>query len=238
MPESAGGADAAAALADLAGLLASDLAAGNYLNVACQHAVRLIGAESAVICYAAEPGGDLSGIAGSDDRGRALARKADGPWRDCARSGQLITITDLRTSERRWPRFTRLAMAAGFRAVTLVPVGPEAARLGSLAALGGQTPDMTGIRLTLSLADAVAAGLVISAELGRRQAAIAQLQSALTTRIVIEQAKGILAERWQVGPDEAFDALRRHARARQRALADLAQAIIDGSFELTRPDSA
>ena len=61
----------------------------------------------------------------------------------------------------------------------------------------------------------------------------AQLQTALTSRIVLEQAKGILAERWHVSVDVAFAAFRSYARANQRQLAQLAREIADGTFDTT-----
>ncbi len=158
------------------------------------------------------------------------------PWRETVRSGQLVTIADLSVQARRWPLFTSMAVRAGFTTVTLVPVGPQVGRVGALALLGRTEPDVAGILLALALADAAAAGLALSAELRQKETAISQLQSALASRIVIEQAKGILAERWRVTPDEAFSALRRQARTNQQALADLARAIISGTADLARPD--
>jgi len=125
-------------------------------------------------------------------------------------------------------------MRAGFLTVTLVPLGRQASRVGAIALLGRTEPDVAGMQLALALADGAAAGLALSAELRRQQTAIPQLQSALSSRIVIGQAKGILAERWQVTPDQAFDALRRQARAHQQVLADLARAVISGTADLSR----
>ena len=146
-----------------------------------------------------------------------------------------MTIADLPVQGQRWPWFTDMAMRAGFLTVTLVPVGPQAGRVGAIALLGRTEPDVDGILLALSLADAAAAGFALSAELRRQQTAISQLQSALTSRIVIEQAKGILAERWRVTPDQAFGALRRQARANQQVLADLARSVISGTADPARP---
>jgi hypothetical protein len=240
MPASAEGPDVAAAFAELAETLASDLNVEKYLAAVCRQCVRLVGADSAAMVYAVGPGGSLSDVAASDDRGQALARAAvsaaDCPWREAARSGQLFTIADLAVQGQRWPWFTDMATQAGFLAVTLVPVGPQAGRVGAIALLGRTEPDVAGILLALSLADAAAAGLALSAELRRHQTAISQLQSALTSRIVIEQAKGVLAERWRVTPDQAFGALRRQARANQQVLADLARAVISGTADLGGPD--
>lgn len=239
MPASAGGPGVAAAFAELANTLASDLDIEKYLTAVCRHCVRLVGVDSAAMVYAAGPGGALVEVAASDDRGQALASTAigaaDSPWREAARSGQLFTIADLAVHGQRWPWFTDMATQAGFFTVTLVPVGPQASRVGAIALLGRTEPDVAGIQLALSLADVAAAGLAVSAELRRQQTAISQLQSALTSRIVIEQAKGVLAERWRVTPDHAFRALRRQARTNQQVLADLARAVVSGTADLARP---
>ena len=240
MPALAGGPDVAAAFAELAETLADELDIEKYLAVLCRHCVRLVGAESAAIVYAAGHRADLSGVAASDHRGRDLAHgslsEANGPWREAVRSGQLITVADLPGQRRRWPLFTAMAVRAGFTTITLVPFGPQAGRAGALALLGRTEPDVPGIRLAQALADAAAAGLALSAELRRQETAITQLQSALASRVVIEQAKGILAERWKVTPDEAFSSLRRQARTNQQALAHFARAIITGTADLARPD--
>src|SRR5258706_13448398 len=98
MPALARGPDVAAAFAELAETLASDLDIEKYLTAVCRHCVRLVDAESAAIVYAGD-GVGLSEVAASDDRGRVLARgalsAAEGPWRETVRSGQLITIADL-----------------------------------------------------------------------------------------------------------------------------------------------
>jgi hypothetical protein len=236
------GPDVAAAFAQLARTLAGDSDVGLYLTAVCRHCVRLAGAESAAIVYAADPGGPLTALAASEDRSRSLAQAAVGagtsPWLECARSGQLISIADLETREQRWPWFTAMAGQAGFTAVTLVPVGPQPEAQGALALLGRAEPDVDQVLIALSLADAAAAGLSICAIARHQQTAIAQLQAALSSRIVIEQAKGVLAERWRVAPDDAFDTLRRHARAGHRTLADLAQSVVDGSARLPGPAPA
>jgi ANTAR domain len=239
MPAWAGGPDVAAAFAELAETLASELDIEKYLTAVCRHCVRLVGTDSVAIVYAAGHYADLSGVAASDDRGRVLAHgslsAADGPWGEIVRSGQLITIADLPVQGRRWPVFTAMAVRAGFTTVTLVPFGPQAGRVGALALLGRTEPDVPGIVLARSLADAAAAGLALSAELRRQETAITQLQSALASRVVIEQAKGILAERWKVTPDQAFSALRRQARTNQQALAQLARAVISGTADPAGP---
>jgi GAF domain-containing protein len=245
MPAPAAGPDVAAAFAELAETLASDLVIDTYLVAVCRHCVRLVGSESAAILYAAGDDDSVSAAA-SDDRGLMLAlggpgtpdgvRPPDDPWTDCKETGQLIAIADVAAKIDRWPWFAKSAVQAGFTTITLVPVSSPDGVLGALALLGGQPPDVAGILLALSLADAAGAGLAVSREHRRQQDAITELQSALTSRIVIEQAKGILAERWKITPDEAFGHLRRHARSSQQGLPDIARGVIAGSCHLTRPD--
>jgi len=87
-----------------------------------------------------------------------------------------------------------------------------------------------------TLADAATIGILHQRTVRRGEIVAGQLQQALTSRIVIEQAKGILAERWKIAPDETFCHLRRHARSTQRGLPDVARAVIAGTCDLTRPD--
>ncbi len=248
MPAPAAGPDVAAAFAELAETLASDLDIDTYLSAVCRHCVRLVSAESAAILYYRGEGDDSVSVAASDERSLMLVLGApgprqgrfppDGPLADCQRTGQLITIADLGAKLDRWPWFAKTAVRAGYTTVTLVPVSSPDGVIGALALLGGTAPDAAGMLLALSLADAAGAGLAVSREHRRQQAAINQLQSALTSRIVIEQAKGILAERWQVAPDEAFSHLRRYARSGQRGLPEVARAVIAGTCDLARPSPA
>jgi GAF domain-containing protein len=239
MPESAPGQDIAAAFAELAETLASDLDIETYLAAVCRHCVGLVGVVCAVILYAEAPQANAVRVAWSDDLGRRLADVArdatTGPWQESLTTGQLITVADVGSDTRRWPDFAVVALGAGITSVTVIPVKPQSEVVGALALLGDAALDAAGIHLACSLADAAGAGIVLSDELRRQERAIAQLEAALTSRIVIEQAKGILAERWKVPPDEAFDRLRRHARATQRHLPDLAKAIIKGTTQAS-PD--
>src|SRR5258708_21180237 len=153
MPALARGPDVAAAFAELAETLASDLDIEKYLTAVCRHCVRLVDAERRATGYGGD-GAGLSEVAASDDRGRVLARgalsAAEGPWRDTVHSGQLITIADLPVQGQRWPLFTAMAVRAGFTTVTLVPVGPPADRVRWLALLGPTEPDIAGVLVSLS----------------------------------------------------------------------------------------
>src|SRR5258706_1816807 len=168
MPALARGPDVAAAFAELAETLASDLDIEKYLTAVCRHCVRLVDAESAAIVYAGD-GVGLSEVAASDDRGRVLARgalsAAEGPWRETVRSGQLITIADLPVQGQRWPLFTAMAVPAGFTTVTLIPVGPQAHRVGGVPLLGPTQPDNARGPVPPALAHSPAASLPVKSDI-------------------------------------------------------------------------
>lgn len=238
MPVSRGEAGVAAAFAELAESLASGLDIATYLSAVCRHCVGLVGVSSAAIVYGRAKGRASAFVASSGEEGRLLATgppdaSAD-PWSECMTTGQLI-VADLSADGDRWPWLAKRASLSGLTTVTMIPVTARGEVIAALGLLGGVMPDAVGIHLACSMADAAGTGILLSGELRRQQAAVTQLQSALTSRIVIEQAKGILAERWKVSPDEAFNHMRRHARATQRRLPEVAQAIIEGTAEVAAP---
>ncbi len=236
MAASAAGQNVAAAFAELVETLAGDLELGAYLDAVCRHCVALAGADHAVIVYLDAADEGSAQVAADGETAGALVSgcpdPAATPWAECMATGQPVPATDLRDGRDRWPWFSGRALAAGLRTVTVLPLGAHAEVTGALVLLGGAAPNPARIRLAAALADAAGAGIVLAGELQQQQNAIAQLQSALTSRIVIEQAKGMLAERWKVTPDEAFEALRRLARTSQRRLADLAAAVIEGRADV------
>jgi AmiR/NasT family two-component response regulator len=82
-----------------------------------------------------------------------------------------------------------------------------------------------------ALADVATIAILSDRNTRERERLTEQLQAALTSRVIIEQAKGVLAERGQIPLDEAFSRLRAHARSTQQRLSDLARAVTDGSFD-------
>ena len=229
------------AFAELAETLASDVGIDAYLTAACRNCVILTGAASAAIVY---PGGAAwAGPAIVSSGSEALWRDytaagfSAGPLAECMTTGQPIVAADLRAESDRWPWFAKSALHAGLTTLTVLPISARTTVVGAMAILGDVAPDAADIDLARSLAEAAGTGIFLNRELRRQENAVAQLQSALNSRVVIEQAKGILAERWKVAPDAAFEALRRYSRKTQRRLPEVASAIIDGSIEVAPPDT-
>src|SRR5262249_8356196 len=128
MPASTAGPDIAAAFAELARAVASDLDIEAYLAAVCRYCVELVQVDSAAIVYLADSANAEPHVIAPDDRARSLVSRTWGtahPCRDCFNSGQVITIADVETTADRWPVFTKAAHQAGFSAATFVPVGSQ-----------------------------------------------------------------------------------------------------------------
>ncbi|WP_420033269.1 GAF and ANTAR domain-containing protein [Streptomyces sp. cg28] len=183
--------------------------------------------------------GELQVIAASDEHTRLLelfAQQHDqGPCVDCFRSGAARTNIDLCSSRAAtdWPRFTPRARATGFVMTHAIPLRLRDRVVGALNLFQITTHrlDDDGIALAQALADIATITILQQRTLEQSHVEKTQLDSALTSRILVEQVKGMLAERWNVSVDEAFHAFRSYARSHHLRLTDLALAVIDGTFD-------
>ena len=224
-------AEAFVGLADAVG--ESDL--DGFLDLLADRCVRLLDVSAAGLSLVDEEGKTRAAGA-SSERARALAMLENGPGPDCHRAGEPVVVPDLTGANARWPEFTATATAAGFVAAYAVPLRRRAEALGALTLLRTVpgAPDKVTDRIAQALADFATIGLLRVGALRRQEDVAAQLQRALTSRIVIEQAKGVTGERLGLGMDDAFDALRRYARSNNLRIANLAAAVVDGSFDTGR----
>jgi len=205
----------------------------DFLHVLTSRSVQLLDIDAAGLLLA-DPRGELRVVAASSEAARLLELfqlQADqGPCLDCCRTGQPVTAADLATAQR-WPQFTAAARDAGFTAVQALPMRLREQVIGALN-LFRATPgpfDPADVRIGQALADV--ATISVLNERGMRHSKVLneQLQAALDSRVIIEQAKGKLAERLGLDMDQAFSLLREAARSRNLRLSDLARAIIDGT---------
>jgi GAF domain-containing protein len=156
--------------------------------------------------------------------------RTDSPVHACAASGQPVIAGELKLAAR-WPLFADRARALGYRTVYALPMRYCNTVVGAAAMLASaHHPPLEDsvIELAQALTDLATIALLRSREVHERDVHVGQLQTALSSRIVIEQAKGILAERWGVSVDTAFDLLRRHARSHNQRLAEVCTQIIAG----------
>ncbi len=158
-----------------------------------------------------------------------------GPCLDCYRSGRPAGTADLTAEARRWPRFAVAAQDAGFCAVQALPMRLREQVIGALnlfRAVPGPF-DPAGLRIGQAMADVATISLLHERSVRRGDTLNEQLQTALNSRIIIEQAKGKLAERLGLDMEQAFNLLRDRARTSNRRLPEVAHGFIDGTETLT-----
>ena len=182
-------------------------------------------------------------MAASEERAEMLelfqVQADEGPCQDAFRTGEPVIVTDLRTTLDRWPQFAPHAIAAGFKSVHAFPMRLRGQVIGALNMFGAQAGPMhdTDIRVVQALADIATIGLLQERAITRGELLTEQLQAALNSRIVIEQAKGVLAQLHGESPDEAFARMRAYCRSRGLRLGKVAYTVITDPLslpELTR----
>ncbi len=152
-----------------------------------------------------------------------------GPCVDCFLSGEVVSVPDLGLESGRWPRFAPTAVAAGFASVHAVPMRLHSTVLGALGMFGARTGELSGRDLLLgrSLANVACVALVAARAAADGKALNAQLQHALDSRVIVEQAKGFLAQFGGLDVDQSFAALRKYSRDRNLRLTDVALQLLD-----------
>jgi GAF domain-containing protein len=219
---------------ELADTLVDEFDVVDLLDILTTRCVELLGVSSAGILLADSQAGTLTAMAASDERARVLGQlevQADeGPCRDCCRDGTAVISVALDDAGERWPRFAPQAVALGFQSADALPLRLRGEVIGSLNLFQARPAglDDAGRRIAQALADAATIGVMQQRTLHRAEALAAQLQGALSSRVLIEQAKGVLAERLKVSPDDAFTILRTTARKQNRLLTDLAADVVTG----------
>ena len=179
--------------------------------------------------------GTLRVVAASTEQARLLElfqlQNDEGPCLECFSTGAPIVCRDL-TSEEKWPLFRAEAIAAGFRSVEAFPLRLRDVVIGTLNIFMESQVDFSDEDLGLcqALADVATIAILQNQAAKEAQNVNGQLQRALDSRIAIEQAKGILAERVHVDMTAAFTMLRRYARDHNRQLSQVAAAIVAGTL--------
>ncbi len=208
-----------------------------FMHMLSSRSVDLLGVSAAGLLLA-DPRGELRVVAASSEQARLLElfqlQHDQGPCLDCFRRGEPVSVPDLSAAAGRWPQFAPAAQQAGFAAVQALPMRLRAQIIGGLNLFRATTGPFgeTETQVGQALADVATISLLNERSLRRSETLAEQLQAALNSRVIIEQAKGKLAERLQVDMDRAFELLRNYARSRNRRLSELARAFVEGSEQL------
>ncbi len=221
----------ARAFVRLADTLADEFDVVDFLHGLSAYSVRILDAEAAGVMLADHRGG-LRLVASSEERMRILElfelQGEQGPCLDAYGSGRTVQATAAEGLSR-WPVFAGLASEAGFRVMCGVPLQVRSQVIGALNLFRCSDEPFSDEVLEIARAMADVAAIALMQERAARESALVteQLQTALRSRVVIEQAKGMLAEYLATTVDEAFRLMRAYARARSLKLTDVAAGIVE-----------
>ena len=182
------------------------------------------------------PSGDLRVMASSSEAMRVLElfelQAQEGPCLDCYRTGQPVVNQDLASVNGRWPRFAVEAIEAGFKSVHALPMRLRGSVIGALNLFHIDTGEMreADVLAAQALADVATIAVLQHNAVLEAQVLNNQLNTALNSRILIEQAKGVLAERASLNMEQSFALLRNHARNHNLRLADVAEDVINNKL--------
>ncbi|MPY82473.1 MAG: ANTAR domain-containing protein [Actinophytocola sp.] len=217
--------------AELTDTLVADFDVIDFLHRLTRRGQRVLGVD-AVGLLLADHHGTLNVLAASSEQARVLElfqlQNAEGPCLDCYHTGIPVVCDDLAAATDRWPLFTQEAIGAGFAAVHALPMRLRDETVGGLN-LFTTSPgalDEDALAVGQALADVATIALLHERASRERNVMIEQLQSALNSRLAIEQAKGVLAARAGIAVGTAFDLLERHAHDRNLRLLDVAHAVV------------
>jgi hypothetical protein len=217
----------------------------DFMQTLAERCVELLDVSEAGIMLA-DADGNLRHVACSSEEMRLVElfelQVGEGPCFDAYHTHVSVNCASLVDAEARWPQFAAHAREGGFVSVSAVPMRLRADVIGALNLFStrGTALNAHDLAVAQAMADIATIGILQERAIHDSRAFSAQLEAALDSRIVIEQAKGIVAERNQVDVDVAFQQIRRFARNHNRLLSNTAREIIAGALTplaLTRTES-
>jgi len=190
---------------------------------------------AAVGLLLADSEGQLRVTVASSEDARLLdlfqIQNEEGPCLECYRTGERVRAFDLEGEQTRWPRFSAVAVDQGYSAVVALPLRLRGQVIGAMNLFGdsgGTTITEEDIPVAQALADVATIAILQDRLAQDRNVLTEQLQIALNSRVAIEQAKGALANKLEIGTDEAFALLRSRARSTRRRLVEVAHDVVRG----------
>ncbi len=221
----------------LAETLTSDYDVADLLHTLMGECVQLLDVQAAGLLLGTARGG-LELVASTSQQARFVEvmqlNAGEGPCVECCRTGEAIEIADVGLTGAEWQEFRAAALREGFRSVRAVPLRVRSEVIGSLGLFRTRVGALDPMEADVALALANLASIGILHERVVREGSMVadQLQRALDSRVLIEQAKGVLAALSDADMDEAFEMLRRHARSTSTSLRDVSQRVVDRTLDL------
>jgi GAF domain-containing protein len=218
-------------LSEFASTLVQDFTISDVLHDLAERVTAVVGADSAGVSL--QHAGHLRFATALDERCSNLERVQEseqaGPCVDALAAGEVVAVADLAEAARGWGVYGQAARAAGIAAILGVPMRLGGEKIGTLNIYSNTRREWSeeDLGAALVLADIATSYLINASKLAHQRRLNEQLQEALDSRIVIEQAKGILSAERGISIDEAFELLRRHARSHRAALRSVAEAVVN-----------
>jgi GAF domain-containing protein len=159
-----------------------------------------------------------------------------GPCVQCFETGHPVGVADIANSGERWPDFRDEAMRQGFRSIYATPLKLRGQTIGTLNLLSATVGELNArdALAAQALTDVATIGILQERLIKERGIVADQLQRALDSRVLIEQAKGVLSESASISVDDAFGAMRAYARSHNLRLHDVAEGIVSRTLNIAR----
>ena len=226
-----------AAFVKITDTLVADYDVLDLLHALVEAAVDLLDAAAAGLLLA-DPHGELQLLASTSERSQLVEilqlQAGSGPCVECYSTGTLVVVEDVAALGGRWPEFQAAALSQGFRSVHALPMRVYGRTIGAMGLFGENPGGLSREDVAIGQALVDVATISILQERTIRESALVneQLQRALNSRVLIEQAKGVIAYTSRVSMEEAFKRLRSFARSNNQSLNDTAARVIDQSLRL------
>ena len=223
-------------LVELADTLVVGFDVIDFLHTLVERSVELLAADAAGLMLADQQG-RLEVVAASSEEARVLElfelQSSQGPCMDCFTTGEPLVNIDVTQMNDRWPLFAGAAIVAGYRSAHAIPLRLRGHVIGAMNLFCVAEAPLTAddVALGQGMADIATIGLLQQRRALEHDILTEQLQAALNTRIVIEQAKGVLSERVGISLGEAFALMRAQARRTQQPLTAVAYAVLEGTID-------
>ncbi len=226
-----------ATFVELADTMVDDFDVIDFLHRLVQRSMDLLGCAEVGLLLA-NPAGRLQVMASSSERSEALellqSQNEEGPCFDCFRGSQLVVSENLAGERDRWPSFAQAAVDRGIASVHAIPMRVRGETIGALNLFSTEMGRIAerDVPLGQGMADIAAVALLQERSIRETRGVVEQLQGALDSRVLIEQAKGVLAERAHVSVDTAFVCVRTYCRAHNRRLSDVAREVVEHQLDV------
>jgi len=229
------------AFVHLADTLVADYDIIDFLHYLVGRCIELLDIDEVGVMLA-DPYGRLHAVAASTERMRLLElfelQNHDGPCLDAFRTGHAVVAADLNDQRAHWPTFAGEALNNGFLSAYSVPMRLRDETIGAINLLRARVGELTATdsKLLAALAGIATIGVLQERRASEAVSTATALQTALNSRVRIEQAKGVIAERSKISTDEAFDRLRKYARRHQQGLTLVADGVVHGTLNIREDD--